>query len=277
MPNHITNRLTIKAKNPARLQEVLDGIKGEPNGENDEHLIDFNRIAPIPEELKGTSSPTRIITQDEYDEQEKRIANGDIPEIQKLYGVSRSLTQALSNQYKKDFGYDNWYDWQINNWGTKWNAYSIRKISENIIEFDTAWSTPVDVMEKLSKKFSDVEFQIEYADEDFGYNVGRYNLLNGEDVDSYIPEGNSEEALMMALDISGNDYYLSSDFFNDRDDEEFNNFENNIIKLIHEKGRLDDDYPAPVLLKLKELALADEQFERIIEIDKLLSKVEITE
>jgi hypothetical protein len=276
MPNHITNRLTIKAKNPARLQEVLDGIKGEPNGENDEHLIDFNRIAPILEELKGTSSPTRIITQDEYDEQEKRIANGDIPEIQKLYGVSRSLTQALSNQYKKDFGYDNWYDWQINNWGTKWNAYSIRKISENIIEFDTAWSTPVDAMERLSEKFPDVEFQIEYADEDFGHNVGRYNLLNGEDVDSYIPEGNSEEALMMALDISGNDYYLSSDFFNDRDDEEFNNFENNIIKLIHERGRL-EEYPVPVLLKLKELALADEQFERIIEIDKLLSKVEITE
>jgi len=51
----------------------------------------------------------------------------------------------------------NWYDWNIFNWGTKWNAYGIHIESEwdgddcceMEIHFDTAWSPPFPVIEAL--------------------------------------------------------------------------------------------------------------------------------
>lgn len=52
---------------------------------------------------------------------------------------------------------NNWYDWSIANWGTKWNAYgqSIEQgfDGEAILTFDTAWSPPIPVIEALRKKY----------------------------------------------------------------------------------------------------------------------------
>jgi hypothetical protein len=49
------------------------------------------------------------------------------------------------------------------------------------------------------------------------------------------------------------------------------------VVLAHEQQELTDDYPVVVLNKLKELALADEQYERIIEIDEMLKAKETAE
>lgn len=77
---------------------------------------------------------------------------------------------------------DDWYQWSVENWGTKWNAYDIEKW-ENIIEFQTAWSHPYPVIVAMSKRFPDVTFNIEYADEDIhGDNFGAYQITNGNDV-----------------------------------------------------------------------------------------------
>lgn len=169
MPNHVTNRLFIKTDNAERLAQILSEIKGD----EDHQFIDFNKFVAMPNELKNTVSPMRIISQAEYDAQEKKIASGDLTKEQKAFGISRSLTAELSAKYKKEFGADNWYDWQTANWGTKWNAYSQNHVEgENEIEFDTAWSTPYEAMVHLSTKYPDVEFEIQYADEDLGQNVG---------------------------------------------------------------------------------------------------------
>jgi hypothetical protein len=50
----------------------------------------------------------------------------------------------------------------------------------------------------------DCEVEVEYADEDYGSNCGRYTLKNGEIKSSYLPDG--EEALAFALDVWGEDY-----------------------------------------------------------------------
>lgn len=268
MPNHITNRLTIIGT-----AEQVAQVRAEIKGEREDQLIDFNTFAPIPKELEGTVSPMRIISQEEYDIQETKIANNDLTENERNWGLSRGLTKKLSDEYKEKFGADNWYDWQTGNWGTKWNAYEQFEADENCIEFETAWSTPVHAMTQLSKKYPQVEFQVEYADEDFGYNVGIYSLINGVIENQNIPDGGTIEALEMAMDIKGDDeYYLGSYLVDDIQDE-LGGFEENLIKIAHNKGKLYDDYPVIVLNKLKELALADEQFERVIEIDKLLNKV----
>lgn len=270
MPNHITNRLTIVGTEE-QVKQVREAIKGE----REEQFIDFNKVAPIPKELVGTISPMSIISQEEYDEQERKIANNEFTEMEKQWGLSRKLTKELSDEYIGKFGANNWYTWQNVNWGTKWNAYSQIAVSDDCIEFDTAWCTPYELLVRLSAMFPEVEFRVEYADEDFGYNVGTYTLKDGEQTDNNIPSGGSKEAITMAMDIKGDEeYYLTNYLSCDIGDEGLSEFEETLVELAHERKFLIDGYPVMVLERLKELALADEQFERVIEIDKLLATKE---
>ena len=271
MPNHITNRLTIIGT-----EEQVAQVRAEIRGEEADRFIDFHKIAPIPKELEGTVSPMRIVSQEEYDIQEKKIATNDLTENERNWGISRSLTQALADEYKKKFGHCDWYGWQTANWGTKWNAYEQVEHDANVIEFDTAWSTPYSLLVNLSKKYPQVTFEVEYADEDFGYNVGKYVLLNGETIDQNIPDGGSQEAIEMAMDIKGDEEYYLEGYLTDEADEdgELSDFAETLIQIAHERGKLLEDYPTIVLDKLKELALADEQFERVVAIDKLLATKE---
>lgn len=272
MPNHITNILTIEG-DEQEVQKCLSEIKGQ---EEDQH-IDFNKIAPMPKELEGTRSPVHIISQKEYDEQEARIANNEITESEKKFGLSRGITKEMSDRFIEEFGADNWYNWHIENWGTKWNAYSQYTSGDNVISFDTAWSTPSELISHLSVKYPELTFRVDYADEDFGHNVGTYAFQNGEVIDQDIPEGGSIEAYRMAIEIKGDEeWYLVDHLCNDA--EEGNEFTENMIRLAHEHQYLEENYPMFVLNRLKEFALEEEQYERVAEIDKLIQgKVEEVE
>lgn len=88
----------------------------------------------------------------------------------------------------------NWYDWNRENWGTKWNAYSIER-EGNTITFDTAWASPTPVMEKLHGicvKYH-VLCEVTYADEDSGYNTGHY-LLGGAEFEYIEYKNGSKKA-----------------------------------------------------------------------------------
>lgn len=117
-----------------------------------------------------------------------------------------NLGQAEREQY----GSDNWYDWSVDNWGTKWNSYGYHDYTEKdsdgaTLTFDTAWGSPQPVIAALAEKFPDLHFSHKWADEDFGYNVGEKEYENGEESFSHVPEGGSKEALELAAEIHGLD------------------------------------------------------------------------
>lgn len=266
MPNHITNILTIEG-DEEQIKKCLVEIKGK----EEDQFIDFNTFIPIPKELDGTSSPTQIISQKEYDEQEARIAKGELTEIEKQWGVTRGITKEMSKKYIEEFGADNWYNWQVSNWGTKWNAYSqSHSEGDNVITFDTAWSTPYNAMAHLSAKYPELKFSVKYADEDFGYNVGEYTLQSGECLEQYLPEGGSVEAIRMAMEITGDVDYYFHDYLVELEEDDVNNFATSIIELAHEEQYLVEEYPIFVLERLKEYAIADEQYERVAEIEGII-------
>jgi hypothetical protein len=97
-------------------------------------LFDFNRILPMPAELEGTTAPRPAPDQ--------RLCD--------LYGA------------------DNWYDWRIKNWGTKWGAgcppTGIRVKQQYDMEveyfFQTAWNPPVGIYQALLKHVADRDLQI---------------------------------------------------------------------------------------------------------------------
>lgn len=111
------------------------------------------------------------------------------------YNKQADHTQALSEALM--FKGDNWYDWNVRNWGTKWDVavsdddnYPETEIVEEwsdrlIYRFNTAWSPPVEAIRELSSQYPELEFDLEY-EEETGWG-GNITFLAGEssEIESY--------------------------------------------------------------------------------------------
>ena len=164
------------------------------------------------------------------------------------------------------------YNWCVDNWGTKWNSSEIYVLDDGFI-FNTAWGTPFELILSLSKKYSDAEFNVKYSDEDFGYNVGEYTLSNGNEIFVDVPQGGTKRAYELALDIQGDDYYLTDSLC---DLEEMDTYAEIMVEIAYARKYYpfeDCEYPNFILDKFKELALADENYELVIVIQKELDKI----
>ncbi len=76
-----------------------------------------------------------------------------------------------------DFKGDNWYDWNVRNWGTKWDVavrdgeeYPETELMEEdetslAYRFNTAWSPPVEAIDKLATQYPQCEITLSYEEE----------------------------------------------------------------------------------------------------------------
>lgn len=193
MPNHVKNELYFECGNNERISELMNTIKGEDT------LFDFNKVIPMPKELDIESSSRGDNGLDAY----KDYIN---------YGIKPNVDEydlALGKKYFENivkFGHKTWYGWRKEHWGTKWNAYDVADLN-NGVSFLTAWNAPFQVISKISEMFPDVRITHLFADEDIGWNCGRYFFVNGEPVEDadYIKEG-TEEAIRFACNLWGYEY-----------------------------------------------------------------------
>ena len=254
MPNHVTNILTISGPEDlvARIKSEISSAYDE-DGESVVLHIDFHKIAPLPKELEGTRSPMHIISQEEYDEQERKIAAGETNEP---FGPSRCITKEMGIDFLKMFGAVDWYSWQNRNWGTKWNAYSQELLENGDIKFQTAWNTPQLIMMTLSRKYPEAVFTVRFADEDFGHNVGEYTLKGGILTHEDLPDGGSLESLEMAADILNQWEHIRETLENADESDMDETWVKNYLDLAYAKG-IFGDYPNWVLKSLLEKASDD--------------------
>jgi hypothetical protein len=63
----------------------------------------------------------------------------------------------------------NWYNWNNNNWGTKWDACSPTLVEDSnnkvVYRFDTAWSPADPVVMKASEDYPDLTIRLDYEEE----------------------------------------------------------------------------------------------------------------
>jgi hypothetical protein len=202
MPNHVRNRLIIKA-DESLVKKITDFLMGEPEEDGSPCHIDFNKITPMPEDLMGESGSDgdwglAILQRKEhvgrpYKEHKKQF--------DELKPERKNKILKLGQKYrdnKKKYGYKTWYDWCVANWGTKWNAYNQEKPAANEIWFDTAWSCVHRLILKLSQMFPDATFDYTFADEDTGANCGAIILKNGKGK-MLVPDIGSREAYEIAF------------------------------------------------------------------------------
>ena len=119
MPNWTSNNVLFVGKE-SQLKKLQTMLK------SDDNEFDFNNVIPMPNELSDTVSGSENAK----------------PEWQK------KRSQELMNKY----GADNWYDWSIMNWGTKWNAIDTEVEQRDgtlIYRFNTAWDCPRRIAEAL--------------------------------------------------------------------------------------------------------------------------------
>lgn len=124
--------------------------------------------------------------------------------------------QKDPNVEEMSFAGNNWYDWNVRNWGTKWDVavsdeekYKETELMEEdetslAYRFNTAWSPPLPAIEKLSQQYPDLEFNISYEEEQ-GWG-GEYLFTNGQgtELESYDTKCRDCEAIN-TLDYCEND------------------------------------------------------------------------
>ena len=60
----------------------------------------------------------------------------------------------LGREEEEKYGKNNWYDWSIENWGTKWNSVDTRvELNDGSLyyTFDTAWDCPREIVNALMR------------------------------------------------------------------------------------------------------------------------------
>jgi hypothetical protein len=222
MPNHVANVISFNNVDKNLLIEILEQIK---NDEEEIGSIDFNKIMPMPKSLEiesGSRTTTGIKAYkdflDVYLFDRKKPSGLDlfnIPESNEIAFLKQRTDiaedifklgkSALQNVQK--YSCPTWYEWSIEKWGTKWNAYDSCGYDEgsNSIEFSTAWSAPHPILQKLSEMYPDIEIEHKWADEDLGFNTGEIHYKGGEVTFENVPDGGSKEAYELAADVQGVD------------------------------------------------------------------------
>jgi hypothetical protein len=120
MPNWCNNVVELSHENPEMMARAVKSF-------NDGSFL--NEFVPVPADLQITAG-----------------SFGDTPEQKAL---------ELQEQANiKNHGYANWYDYCVNEWGTKWDIepYEPVSIDEDgrlTMSFDSAWSPPINAYEKL--------------------------------------------------------------------------------------------------------------------------------
>ncbi len=142
MPNHVKNVLKFKNLKPDDVDFILNTIAIESEDVPINYWIDFDKIIPQPR------------------------FESECPDDCKVNKDSHISPDP-------DRPWFDWYRWRLKYWGTKWAAYDCySKVGKSYVTFvfSTAWSVAQPVIEQL--RLMGYDFELRYADEDWGHNCG---------------------------------------------------------------------------------------------------------
>jgi hypothetical protein len=174
MPNWCENELTITGPD---VQKVLEAIRSE--SDEDARVLDFNQILPYPKHFRELDERSL-----QYQEQYLAVDRDDPERQARLDALAAEYSVEPGTPWLKDGFNSGGYEWCCEVWGTKWNAVrallSLQKDGSVRIDFDTAWSPPIPVIEKLSAIFPEHQFTLEYFEGGCGF-CGQARWENGNE------------------------------------------------------------------------------------------------
>ena len=184
MPNWVTNKV----------QAAEHVIRAMLNAEGND---DFNTMAPVPgpnDDWDGiygdAETAAEVVCQTPLNSHPLiailEVGNRERIDIKKMSDESFRQFVGMLENYRA-CGYLHSMEFARAVWGTKWNACRPKAEPENgRCEFETAWSCPTGVFEKLSERFPNEPITVTFADEDIGSNCGTLILKAGRTAEEYI-------------------------------------------------------------------------------------------
>lgn len=185
MPNWVTSITTITGS-----QDDLDRLRELVGKTYKTYSQDWksNEVREIESvgvfQLWNIASPTDLasyygFTSDEAhaskQEQLKAVENNEMPPEEFISKLQEALSNVppLSPDLIAQFQHevetkDDWYHWNLRNWGTKWDIDGAEmKVDENklIYTYTTAWSPPMEALNKLAVMFPLVTISSRFLDE----------------------------------------------------------------------------------------------------------------
>ena len=153
MPNHCHNRVTFYSDDTTailKLHKVFSrALKNDDNTETTNTV--FGEFVPEPD---WTKVPLTENTVKEYSWDRARGEVGELPVMSDdpMKGLHFPSTGIQD---------DRWYNWRCQNWGTKWDAYSMEIDEVDMphgfeVTFETAWSPPEEIHSAISEQFDDL-------------------------------------------------------------------------------------------------------------------------
>ena len=159
MPNICENELSIyafgkgdseserekdQAKKEALLKKLTKRVKSK------ESVFDFNKLVPSPD---WDNTPN--------EDGELPVIDEDAPSFMQV--------KKFPLSGKSD---DRWFDWNRENWGTKWNADKaevyVCKYGDHVqFKFETAWCAPVEILLALRDQYPQLQFNWFYRIEEW--------------------------------------------------------------------------------------------------------------
>jgi hypothetical protein len=180
-------------------------------------------ISPVAMFKAKVSAPYEVTSSDYNLETQKRETKTFVSEeVLSFWNIIRPPANKLGLYHAVSNGTEDkiwgWYNWNNNNWGTKWDACNpeITEETQNkvIYRFDTAWSQPTPVLEQATTDYPDLTFTLEYEEEQ-GWG-GKVIVKAGELISSEfwdIPNSHEE------LTSRGKECWCSSDYYQENEED----------------------------------------------------------
>ena len=157
MPNHCHNRVTFYSDDTTtilKLHKVFSrALKNDDNTETTKTV--FGEFIPEPD---WTKVPLTENTVKEYSWDKPRGEVGECPvmiidEEQPIRNGLRFKSTGVMD--------DRWYNWRVQNWGTKWDCYSLEIDECDMphgfeVNFETAWAPPEEIHTAICEQFDDL-------------------------------------------------------------------------------------------------------------------------
>ena len=171
MPNWCENKLDVSG-NKIDIQKFKEStlVKAE---KGDEIHFTMNLLYPTPPELLEQSAPNNW-RGEETDTEGKLEFEKKIEEL------------------KQKYGHTDWYDWRVDEWGTKWDAADTYVLDDEdeflSIQYNTAWSPNMEWVKTIAKQFPELTFTLWFEEPGNGF-CGVYEVT---DEDEDLCEGDLE-------------------------------------------------------------------------------------
>ncbi len=106
--------------------------------------------------------PSELVTRFKFD----NVGDDESLSLEKALPTPSEL---LGDNSIVDGSMPDWYNWRVENWGTKWDVFDTSPWEGNSVAFFSAWSPPIEWLREVALKYPELSFQLDYADEGGGF------------------------------------------------------------------------------------------------------------